>query len=165
MDFDRMHYLDASVLVKLLVKEEGSDVVEEYMSREYTSAFKTTSLCFGEALGVLKLKYVSKKRHDHIDQETYLTAVDELRAYLENGRIELVDVGISDSGVFAKVEETARRHALDISDAYQIVSIQEDYFSKFSDAKPILITADNELAKAALKENLRVWDCIREKAP
>jgi predicted nucleic acid-binding protein len=62
MGFHRIHYLDTSVLVKLLVKEDGSDVIEEYMSKEYTSAFKTISLCFGEALGVLKLKYVGRNR-------------------------------------------------------------------------------------------------------
>ena len=43
-----IHYLDASVLVKLAVKEDGSDVVEEYMTREYTSAFKTTSFALSK---------------------------------------------------------------------------------------------------------------------
>jgi predicted nucleic acid-binding protein len=165
MDFHRIHYLDTSVLVTLLVKEEGSDIIEEYMSREYTSTFKTTSLCFGEALGVLKSKYVGRNRRDHIDLETYLTGADELRAYVEGGRINLVNAGINDNEVFAQVEEIVRHHCLDVVDATLIVSVQGDHFSRFPDAKPMLITADEGLAKAARAEKLRVWDCIREKAP
>jgi predicted nucleic acid-binding protein len=165
MGFHRIHYLDTSVLVKLLVKEDGSDVIEEYMSKEYTSAFKTISLCFGEALGVLKLKYVGRNRPDHIDLETYLTGADELRAYVEDGRINLVDVGMSDNEVFAQVEEIVRRHSLDVVDATLIVSVQGDCFSRLFDAKPILVAADEQLAKAAFAEGLDVWDCIREKAP
>src|SRR5215813_3953019 len=160
MDFHLIHYLDASVLVKLVVEEDGSNVVEEYMRRNYTAAFKTTSLCFAEALGVLKSKYVNRRRTDHIDEDTYLTAADELRAYVKNDPIELVDVGINDSAVFSEVEEIARRYSLDVSDAYQIVTIRKDHFSRFPKARPILITADTGLAKAARAEKLRVWDCI-----
>jgi len=46
MELHNIHYLDASV--KLAVKEDGSDVVEEYMTREYTSAFKTTSFALSK---------------------------------------------------------------------------------------------------------------------
>jgi predicted nucleic acid-binding protein len=165
MDFHRIHYLDASVLVKLLVKEPGSEVVEEYMTREFTSAFNTTTLCFAEALGVLKLKYFNKRRPDHIDEETYFTGADELMAYMASCRIELVDVGITDSEVFTEVEEIARRHSLDVADAFQIVTVQRDHFSRFPEAHPILITADKKLAKAARAQKLRVWNCVREKAP
>ena len=165
MDFHRVHYLDASVLVKLLVKEEGSDLVERYMERECTSSFKTTSLCFAEALGVLKLKHLNRRRSDHIDEETYFTGADELRAFVETDRIAVLDVGITDATIFAEVETIARRHSLDVADAYQIVTVRKDYFSRFPDARPILITADEDLAKAALAEGLLVWDCIKEAAP
>jgi predicted nucleic acid-binding protein len=165
MDFHRVHYLDASALVKLLVKEQGSDVIETYMSTEYTSAFNTTSLCFAEALGVLKLKHFNQRRPDHIDQETYFTGADELRAYVASGRITLVDVTITDGAIFAEVEDIARRYSLDVADAYQIATVRKDYFSRFPEAQPILITADKRLAKAARAEGQRVWDCIREKAP
>jgi len=166
MELHNIHYLDASVLVKLAVKEDGSDVVEEYMTREYTSAFKTTSLCFVEALGVLKSKYVNQHRLDCIDGETYFTGVDELMGYVRrSGPIELVDVSITDSAVFAEVKEIARLYSLDVVDAYQIVSVQRDYFSRFPEARPILITTDKGLAKAARAKGLRVWNCMKEKAP
>lgn len=158
MEFDRVHYVDTSVLVKLLVKEDGSDVLDEYMKEWYTSSFCITSLCFAEALGVLKLKRVKKKRPDHISEDTYFTGVDELRAYAATDRISLIDVGITDSVVFQEVETIARRHSLDVADAYQIVTVRRDYFSRFPEAQPILITADKKLAKAARAENLRVWE-------
>lgn len=84
---------------------------------------------------------------------------------MEDGRINLVDVGMSDNEVFAQVEEIVRRHSLDVVDATLIVSVQGDYFSRLFDAKPILVAADEQLAKAAFAEGLDVWDCIREKAP
>jgi predicted nucleic acid-binding protein len=165
MDFRRMHYLDASVLVKLLVKEHGTEVIEHYMAAENTSSFQVTSLCFAEALGVLKAKYLAEDRPDHIDQETYLTGADALRAYIASGRIELVDVDIADSAIFAEVEAIARTYQLDIVDAYQIVTVRKDYFSRFPEAQPMLVTADRQLAKAARAEGLQVWNCTREPPP
>jgi len=165
VDFHRVHYLDASVLVKLMVKEEASDIVDDYMKREYLSSFNTTSLCFAEALGALKLKRFNQRRPDHIGEEPYFTGADELRAFVTTGRIHLVDVGITDSTVFTEVENIARRNSLDIADAYQIVTVRKDYFYRFPQAQPILITADDGLAKAARAEGLRVWDCLRECAP
>src|SRR5262249_42925112 len=131
----------------------------------YTAAFKTTSLCFAEALGVLKSKYVNRRRTDHIDEDTYLTAADELRAYVKNDPIELVDVGINDSAVFSEVEEIARRYSLDVSDVYKIIKIKNAHFKISPKAHQTLIPADTGLAKAARAEKLRVWDCITKKAP
>jgi predicted nucleic acid-binding protein len=160
MDLHRVHYLDASVLVKLVLPETGTDTIKEYMSAESTSTFYATSLCFAEALGVLKSKYLRKE----IDQETYFTAGDVLSAYI-SGDIELVDVDISDSAIFGEVEDVARRYRLDIVDAYQIVTIKKDYFSRSPHSKPFLVTADSGLAEAALKEGLRVWNCLTEQPP
>ena len=43
--------LDASALVKLYVKEEGSDKIRDYVSRK--GPWYTTLFCYFEALGVL----------------------------------------------------------------------------------------------------------------
>jgi predicted nucleic acid-binding protein len=160
MDSQRVHYLDASVLFKLAVKESGSEAIEKYMAAEHTSTFYATSLCFAEALGALKSRY----SHKGIDQETYFKAGDILRGYIGD-RIELADMDISDSEIFWEVEKTAKVYGLDIVDAYQIVTIKKDYFSRFPEAQPILVTADSGLAEAARKEGLRVWDCLKEQAP
>jgi predicted nucleic acid-binding protein len=160
MDSQLVHYLDASVLVKIAVKETGSEAIEKYMAAEPTSTFYATSLSFAEALGGLKSKYSRKE----IDQETYIKAGDIIKGYIGD-RIELVDVDISESEIFWEVEKTAKLCGLDIVDAYQIVTIKKDLFSRVSEAQPILVTADSELAEAGRKQGLKVWDCLKEQAP
>src|SRR6266446_5794088 len=115
MKMIKVHYLDASAIVKLLVKEPGGNALETYLKNEAFSRFLTTSLCFAEALGVLKVKH----RRREIDREQYLTAVDELRGYISEKSIQLVDVPISDDSVFNEVEALVRSHnaSIDISDA------------------------------------------------
>jgi predicted nucleic acid-binding protein len=170
----KVHYLDASALVKLVVKEDGSDAIEAYMKREGMSSFKATSLCFAEALSVLKRKHQHKP--DHIDQDTwdntYFTAAEDLIDYvryrndlIHTGQILLVDVAIADSNVFVKVEKICKQHSIDIIDAYQIVTVQRDHFSQFPGAEPLFITADKRLGKAARAEGLCVWNCLKEPAP
>ena len=160
MDSQRVHYLDASVLVKIALKETGSEAIEKYMAAERTSTFYATSLSFAEALGGLKSKY----SHKEIDQETYFKAGDILKGHVGD-RIVLADVDISESEIFWEVEKTAKVYGLDIVDAYQIVTIKKDLFSRVSEAQPILVTADSGLAEAGRKEGLKVWDCLKEQAP
>src|SRR4030042_6601801 len=115
MDSQRVYYLDASVLVKLAVKETGSEAIEKYMAAENKSTFYVTSLCFAEALGALKSRY----SHKEIDQETYFKAGDILKGHVGD-RIILADGDISESEIFWEVEKTAKLYGLDIVDAYQI---------------------------------------------
>jgi len=63
----RTHYLDASAIVKLCVKEDGSETLHAYCGNH--SNFRTTALSFGEALGMLKVKHF---RYKTIDEEGYL---------------------------------------------------------------------------------------------
>ncbi len=160
MDSHRVHYLDASALIRLAVKESGGEAIEKYMAVEHTSTFYAISLSFAEALGALKSKY----SHKEIDQETYFKAGDILKSHIGD-RIELADVDISESEIFWEVEKTAKLYGLDIVDAYQIVTIKKDLFSRFPEAQPILVTADLGLAEAARKEGLNVWNCLKEQAP
>jgi predicted nucleic acid-binding protein len=156
----RTHYLDASAIVKLLVDEDGSPVLKAYFGQH--SVFSTTWLCFAETLGVLKLKFLRKL----IDQERYLSACEELMAHLRGQSLEIDDVGISHRSTFDEVEQLAKKHSLDISDAYQLVTLRRGVFSRMTGAsRPILITADDALAVAARAEGLRVWHCLRESAP
>jgi predicted nucleic acid-binding protein len=171
----KVNYLDASALVKLVVEEKSSNAIEAYMKREWKSSFKATALCFTEALSVLKRKHHLKENDPHyikFDENTYFTAAEDLIGYVRyrndsiyTGQILLVDVAIADSNVFVEVEKIARCHSIDVIDAYQIVTVQRDYFSKFPGLEPILITADKSLAKAARAEKLSAWDCRRESAP
>lgn len=90
----RTHYLDASAIVKLFVQEEGSDKLREYFSKH--SVFHTTSLCFAEALRVLKAKNVRKL----ISQEAYLSAAEELCISTFGCTIEIDEISITTPQVF-----------------------------------------------------------------
>ena len=161
MDLHRVHYLDASVLVKLVVQEDGTNAIKEYMRSERTSGFHATSLCFAEALGVLKYKYLGGRDRD---ENAYFTAGDELSRCI-NDDIELVDLNIADSAIFDEVEKIAKQYRLDIVDAHQIVTIKKDPFSGLPHSRPILVTADSRLAEAACKEGLIVWNCLKGDPP
>lgn len=157
----RIHYLDTSALVKLFIDEIGSPMIRNYVGNN--SIFLTTSLCFAEALGVLKVKRFYR---NELTDEQYLSACDELLAYVAYETIKIEDVEISDKSIFTKVEEIVRKYNIDLSDAFQIVSIKQNYYSRFTnDSNPILITGDVDLAKAARQEKIRVWDCINESEP
>lgn len=170
LKFIRIHYLDASAIVKLVLNETGSVELRQYFGKE--SNFTATSLCFAEALGVLKVKRFNQKS---VTDEEYFTGCDELMAYVADASIEIEDIEVKDRRVFDEVEKLIRKHnegkpndkTIDISDAFQIVSVKRNYFSRFSntDSKPILITGDQALANAAREEGLRVWYCIDELPP
>jgi predicted nucleic acid-binding protein len=166
----RIHYLDASAIVKLILDEPGSAELRQYFGQE--TFFTATSLCFAEALGVLKAKRFYQKC---ISDEEYFYGCDQLMAYVSDDIIEMEDIEIKDRSVFNEVEKLTRKHnegkpkdqTIDISDAFQIVSVKRNYFSQFenTDSKPILITGDRSLAEAARNEGLRVWYCVDEPPP
>ena len=163
MKLIRNHYLDACAIVKLFVDEEGSTTLRTYFESE--SGFYATSLCFSEALGVIKVKHFYRKE---ITDEQYFSACDELLSYAGDNTIEIEDVPIKDTTIFSSVENLVRKYnrSIDVSDAFQIMSVIRNYFSRFqNDSKLILITGDKDLAVAARREGLRVWDCVREPVP
>lgn len=156
----RTHYLDTSALVKLFIVEKGSSVLRAYFD-EHT-VFATTSLCFAETLGVLKTKFVRAE----LSQNDYLEACADLMAHLRAGAVQIEDIGISELSVFDQVEIISFKYKLDISDAFQILTLKFGCFAMMKlDLAPILITADKELAKAARKEGLIVWYFLGEPHP
>jgi predicted nucleic acid-binding protein len=156
----RTHYLDASAIVKLLIDEDGSVALRAYLGPHATRV--TTSLCFAETLGVLKAKHA----HNHINAEEYLAACEELMAHLRCQTLTIEDIGISKRVVFDEVERLGKAHALDLSDACQLLTLRRGALSFLEgDSRPILVTADKKLAAAAKAEGLRAWDCMHEPAP
>jgi hypothetical protein len=76
------------------------------------------------------------------------------------------EIELSSLDTFAKAEEIARRHKLDLSDSLQLVSVKHGRSSSCVPGfKTVLITADRALASAAKAEGLRVWNCEEEAAP
>ncbi len=159
-DFERWakaHYLDASALVKLVIdspeEKDGRESLRRYVYSN--SSFYTTSLCFAEALGVIKVKYWNKKK---ISMEQYLYAF----CRLYNFTINEVPIGAS----YPEMERIVRLYNIDVADAMQIVTLKNGMFSALGQgSKTILITADKALAEAADKEGLRVWNCKKEPWP
>jgi len=150
-------YLDASVLVKLFLEENGSDVIKNYINANPTSVFYVTSICFAETLGVLKTKDLRR------NNPAYNQLCSELLNNITAGRINIKDVGISDWKHHSEILRIAEENELDISDAFQIVTLKHELFS--GPSRPLLITADKKLAAVARAEGLRVWNLLQEEAP
>jgi predicted nucleic acid-binding protein len=144
-----INYLDASAIVKILVKEIHSDTLKKYFANN--SNFYTTSFCFFETLGVLKTKHL---RND-ISEEEYLAGCDYLMAMVDDKRIEVEEPKITFFDIFRKTEKLVEKYKIDLADAFQIVTLKEGAFSEMN---PRLITADNNLAKSAKAEGLEVWN-------
>ena len=157
----RANYLDASAIIKVLVAEPDSSLMAEYFKGSHS--FYMTSLCFAEALGVLKAKYF---HHRDITEKGYLNRSYLLTEFVRNRRIKLDDVPLTEPKVFEEVEAIVKKYQIDASDALQIVTIKKGNFSnRVAESQSLLITADGELAKAARNEGLEVWDCIHEPSP
>lgn len=158
----RTHYLDATAIVKLLVKEEGSERLESY-SEEHTN-FRTTALCVGEVLGVLKVKHFYRKE---LDREAYFCASEILAGWIsKSGGLEIEEVNLAERDVFSEVENLCKKYTLDLSDGLQIFILKKGFYSSLpGDSAPILITADDALAGAAKSEGGRVWHVLRETEP
>jgi predicted nucleic acid-binding protein len=156
----RTHYLDASAIVKLFVTEAGSKSLRDYMGAH--STFTAIAPCFIEALSVMK----GKHRRGDLTEEAYLSACEKLVSEIRDQTIGLEDIQ-TDRATYDKAESLAKKHKIDLIDAYQLYILKNGFFSQFSgsEAEPILITADKPLANAARNECMRVWHCVDEDAP
>lgn len=146
----RANCLDASALVKLYVPEEGAaEILRAYFHREPTKY--TTPFCFYEALNCLKRKWV----RDEITKENYLRSASDLCAWYRAISGHVKDLDFTSPTAFADarriVEKTTLK--LDLSDAFQILSVKAGFFSNLiGDSATILVTADEDLAIAARNE-------------
>jgi predicted nucleic acid-binding protein len=75
-------------------------------------------------------------------------------------------LNFTEPNTFVEAKEIAQRNQLDLSDAFQILSVKKGYFSVLvNESSTILVTADKELAGAARNEGLRAWNLMVEPAP
>ncbi|MFC1694470.1 type II toxin-antitoxin system VapC family toxin [Candidatus Latescibacterota bacterium] len=157
----RANCLDASALVKLYVNEPGSDKLRTYMKSNPT--YYTTLFCFFETLSVLKVKWLYKKE---ITEVEYKKATFSLTAWFSSVSQNIEDLDFTSQTIFTEVQKIVTRYTLDLSDAFQILSVKEGFFSNMVDeSKTIFITADDKLAKVARQENIKVWNLLCEQAP
>ncbi|QFS89032.1 MULTISPECIES: type II toxin-antitoxin system VapC family toxin [unclassified Marinobacter] len=153
--------LDASVLVKWHVDEEGSEIVRSFIDSEAT--LYTTPFCFYEALGVLKVKYLYRKE---LTKEQYLNACFDLGCEFEARLHEMEDIDVCKPPYLLRSIELARRYDLDVSDAFQILSVKEGFFAGgIEGSETVLVTADTKLANTAASEGLRVLNVLKPSNP
>ena len=159
--FCRANCLDASALVKLHVDEAGAEIIRPYFDHEPTKY--TTPFCFYEALNCLKRKWKEKG----ITKEQYLDAAFCLSAWYGAASRDIKDLDFTLHTTFAEAKRIAERwKSLDLSDAFQILSVRDGCYSGSArESRPILVTADEDLAKAANAEGLRVWYFMKEPTP
>ena len=159
-------YLDASALVKLFVDEDGCQTLRNYFNTN--ANFCTTSLCFVEALGVLKRRYFYESKDNGTE---YLKKCRDLVNKGWGGRIEIeevritkrdsIDERIKQVDFFNEAERLVGKYKIDFVDALQVLTILRGKYYFFTQgSKSILITADEGLARAARGENARVWNIL-----
>jgi predicted nucleic acid-binding protein len=158
----RANCFDASALIKVFTREQGSDVVRDYFNNRSPTKY-TTPFCFYETLNVLKVKWLYRKE---ISKDEYTASAFRLVAWFEASTRYANDIDLKNPIVFFRVRELAERHSLDLSDAFQIISVKEGYFSHLiNDSQTVLVTADEALAKAAKIEGVKSWYCLGEPEP
>ncbi len=157
----RADFFDASALVKIYSNEPYSDVAREYFRSRSTKY--TTPFCFYEAMNVLKGKW---KYKGQLTLDGYLDAAFQLTAWYGASSTQVKDLDFTEPTTFFEAKEIAQRNQLDLSDAFQILSVKKGYFSVLvNDSTTVLVTADEGLAEAAKLEGLRVWNVLSEPAP
>ena len=151
---------DASALAKRYLDEPGSQELRRYWNTQATRY--TTPFCFYETLGILK-RHMLKGT---LTKEQYLRAARDLVAWFRASQSAMKDLDFTDREVFRDAVDLAEHMNLDLSDAFQLLSLQAGYFQYLAgDSKTLLVTADEALAKAARQRRLPVWDCQREPIP
>ena len=154
-------FYDASALLRIHTDEVGSQVVREYVSRRPPGY--TTPFCFYEAMNGLKAKW---KYKNQLTKEQYLLAAQRLTAWFEATSRHIKDLDFSDLLVFSRTREIADRHGLDLSDAFQIMSVKHGFFSVLvGDSATLLVTCDKELFAAARAEGVRCWCALSDAPP
>ena len=138
---------DASALVKVFVDEADCGPVRMYFNTQSPTKY-TTPFCYFETLSVLKTKWL----RSNITKKQYFDAAFAVTVWFQASTRKISDLDISNPSIF---------HEIDVSDAFQILSIKEGYFAPLKyDSSTLLVTADRLLAKAAEKEGIRSWYCL-----
>ena len=157
----RANCFDASALVKAWVDEPGCGPARLYFNTQSPMKY-TTPFCYFETLSVLKGKWL---RGD-ISREVYLDAAFGVTVWFQAANRKVKDLDLTHPPTFIRAREIVERYGIDLSDAFQILSVKEGYFSPLAnESRTLLITADRRLAEVAEAEGIRAWYCLEGTAP
>ena len=153
----RANCFDASALVKVFVDEPGCGPVRQYFNTDSPTKY-TTPFCYFEALSVLKVKWQYRKE---ISREQYVDAAFAITIWFQASSRRIDDIDLTYPPTFDRAREIVEKYDIDVSDAFQILSVKEGYFAPLAkEPSTILVTADERLAKVAQSEGLRAWYCL-----
>jgi hypothetical protein len=154
--------VDASAVVKLFHKEDGSEAVHALFARE--TWLESTWICVAETFRAIK-KYWLRKEFGEGDPgaDAYYEKVHRLQAYLRTGTIRLIDRERLEGQALLEARKITRRFLeefkLDFSDAIQLVEMVSDPKGRYVlGSKPILVTADPGMLAAAAELKIETWN-------
>lgn len=152
---------DASALVKVWVDEPDCGPARHYFNTQSPTKY-TTPFCYFETLSAMKLKWL----RGLITREVYLNASFALTVWFQASARKVKDIDLTHPPTFLRAKELVERYEVDLSDAFQLLSLKEGYFSSLAnDSKTLLVTADERLANAAIAEGLNAWYCMSWPVP
>lgn len=155
----KVKYLDASVIVKLYLDEDGSKDFRDYFNTHIN--YCTTRMTFYEAMNVLKSRLFKSSMEDK-----YYQSVEALAIHGWGGKIEIESIELDNLDIFKEVSKISMQYNLDVADAIQIYSILKGKYKFFArESSSVLITADDKLELAAKKNDIRVWNCRKDTRP
>jgi predicted nucleic acid-binding protein len=153
----RADFFDASALVKIYVAEDGHEKVRTHFHNSPTKY--TTPFCFYETLSVLKGKWGRKE----LDRNQYLDAAFRLSAWYAASSSQIIDLNFTNPDLLQSARSLVEVHNIDLSDAFQILSVKHGYFSRLiNNSRTLLVTADKGLVSAARSQGLKVWSVLEE---
>ena len=157
----RAVFLDASAIIAYHVDEPMSQVLRGWWQTEATKY--TSPLCFFESLNAYKSKWKFQGKLTH---DQYRDACFRTYSWYQASSRHIKDIDFNSPNVFQEAYSLAMKHSLDLSDAFQILSVRDGFFAVLvDDSKTILCTGDADLSRAARAEGLKVWDFKVEPHP
>ena len=160
----RASFFDASALVLLYLDQPGAPALRAYFAAEPLKY--TTPFCFYESLSQLKGVWQGRRSGLKLTKDQYLHACTERAAGYGSVSRSVKDLDFSAPTVFREARTLVERTSLDLSDAFQIISVKQGYFSPLiNESRTVFVTADGPLAQVATSEGLRVWLCTSGAAP
>ena len=160
----KVHYLDASAIVKLFA-DDGDELPGREALRQYYfdhASMFTHQFCLAEALSAFKRK-LSRKI---FTEDKYLHCLSEFFRLGIGLKLQVDDIGMLSPILRSETERLIKGYGIDFIDAVQILILLRGTYPHFcGDSQSILITADRKLAEAARCEHARVWECTTEPPP
>ena len=151
----RFFWLDTSAIVKLFIKEQGSDVISEVFSHRPGDNFYSTEYCIYEFFNVLKRKLTN----ECFPLENYLRAIFILQSHVRSRALKLYSFDSNYVQLFNDTRDIIRKYSLDYTDAIQFVLMKQGFLSGLAgESKPVLVSSDKDMVKAAKSENIRTWN-------